>query len=198
MAPIAGRMVGSHARSAYLNCVGAFAVSAVGRDRPGIVAAITAGLLRVDGNVEDSRMANLGGHFTVMLVVSVPEGQERQQVEAALAYSCEGLGLDALSVNELAPAGIDSSAAADHTITVYGSDHPGIVHSITTELAAAEINITDLQTRLTGSPASPLYVMMLEVELGDKSAAMVKERLRGAAERAAVEVSVTPLEAEAL
>ncbi len=46
----------------YLRRVSQFAVSAVGRDRPGIVAAITAGLLGVDGNVEDSRMTNLGGY----------------------------------------------------------------------------------------------------------------------------------------
>lgn len=180
----------------YLRRVGQFAVSAIGRDRPGIVAAITAGLLGVDGNVEDSRMTNLGGHFTVMLIVSVPEGQERQQVEAALAYSCEGLGLDALSVNELAPA--ESGAAADHVITVYGSDHPGIVHSVTTELASAGVNIIDLQTRLTGGDDAPLYVMMLEVELGETTPVEVEERLQGVAERAAIEISIAPLEAEAL
>lgn len=185
-----------HARAAYLRYVGLFAVSAIGRDRPGIVAAIADGLLGLDGNVEDSRMTNLGGHFTVMLVVSVPEGVESQQVEAALAYSCEGLGLDALSVNELSPAG--AAATPDHVLTVYGSDHPGIVHSISSELAAAGVNITDLQTRLAGSEDEPLYVMMLELELGATPAPEVEERLRGVAEQAAVEVKLRPLEAEAL
>lgn len=141
-------------------------------------------------------MANLGGHFTVMLVVSVPDEQDAGRVEAALAYSCEGLGLDALSVNEIAPAA--PSSAADHTITVYGSDHPGIVNAVTTELAAMNVNVTDLQTRLTGVEGSPLYVMMLEVELGDATVAGVEDRLRGVAERADVEVSIAPLEVEAL
>lgn len=191
-------MAGSHARGAYLRRVGQFAVSAVGRDRPGIVAAITAGLLGVDGNVEDSRMTNLGGHFTVMLVVSVPAEQDKQRLEAALAYSCEGLGLDALSVSELAPADAGPGSAADHTITVYGSDRPGIVHSITTELAAAGVSITDLQTRLTGPGDAPLYVMMLEVELGSTPPGDIEGRLREVGERASVEVSIAPLEIEAL
>lgn len=176
--------------------MGTFAVSAVGTDRPGIVAAITAGLLGVDGNVEDSRMTNLGGHFTVMLVVSVPEEQGRQQLEAALAYSCEGLGLDALSVSELTPGA--AGAAADHVLTVYGSDHPGIVHAISAELAVAGVNITDLQTRLTGAADAPLYVMMIEVELGAATLAEVEERLRPVAEQASVDVGLRPLEAEAL
>lgn len=176
--------------------MGQFAVSAIGRDRPGIVAAITSGLLGVDGNVEDSRMTNLGGHFTVMLVVSVPDDQDRQRLEAALAYSCEGLGLDALSVSELTP--VESRAAADHVLTVYGSDRPGIVHSISTELASAGVNITDLQTRLAGSESSPLYAMMIEVELGDAAAADVEQRLGGVAERAGVEVTLRPLEVETL
>ena len=39
------------------------AVTAVGADRPGIVAAVSRALYDVGGNIEDSRMAILGGHF---------------------------------------------------------------------------------------------------------------------------------------
>jgi len=169
----------------------------VGRDRPGIVAAITAGLLGVDGNVEDSRMTNLGGYFAVMLIVSIPDEQNLERVEAALAFSCEGLGLDALSVNEIAPATVAS--AASHTITVYGSDHPGIVHAITAELASLGVNVTDLQTRLTGAPEAPLYVMMLEIECGENASITdVEAQLGAVAERTSVEVSIAPIEVEAL
>ena len=46
------------------------AVTAIGRDRPGIVAAITSALLEAGGNVDDSQMSILHGHFAVMLIVS--------------------------------------------------------------------------------------------------------------------------------
>ena len=83
-------------------------------------------------------------------------------------------------------------------ISVYGSDHPGIVHAVSAELAAAGVNITDLQTRVAGAEGSPIYVMMLEVDLGANDAAEIGERLQAVADGAAVEVELHPLDAEAL
>lgn len=173
-----------------------FAVSAIGRDRPGIVAALAAGLLDVDGNIEDSRMTILGGHFSVMLIVAVPAAHPRADVDAALAPAAERLGLDALSVSELSETG--GRAEADHVITVYGSDHPGIVHAISSELAAAGVDITDLQTRTAGSAAAPLYVMMLEIALQNTSLEDLRARLSEVGRQAAVEVELHPLDAEVL
>jgi glycine cleavage system transcriptional repressor len=182
-------------RSAYLRRVGHFAVSAIGRDRPGIVAAITAGLLEVNGNVEDSRMTNLGGHFAVMLLVATPEA-DREAVEAALAGARSNLDLEALTVSEVDVS--SASTSPSHVITVYGADHPGIVHAVTSGLAELGVNITDLQTQLGGPPASPLYVMTLEVELGEESPEKVAERLEEIAAETSVEVRIHPLGAEEL
>lgn len=177
--------------------MGHFAVSAIGRDQPGIVAAIAEGLLGIDANVEDSRMTILGGNFAVMLLVATGGDHDAAAVEAALAGARERLGLAALSVSEV-DGGHSVLPAADHVITVYGSDHPGIVHAISSELAATGVNITDLQTKLAGAEGSPIYVMVLEVDLGDSAADEIAARLRSVAELAAVEVEIRPLEAEAL
>ena len=48
--------------------------SMIGPDRLGIVDELTQLLLQVDGNVETSRMARLGGEFAMLLQVSLPEG----------------------------------------------------------------------------------------------------------------------------
>lgn len=172
------------------------AVSAIGRDRPGIVAALAAGLLEVDGNIADSRMTILGGHFSVMLIVSVADDRSGADVEAALTPAVEEMGLDALTVSELAASA--ERVEADHVVTVYGADHPGIVHAISAELAAAGVDITDLQTRVAGSVDSPLYVMMLEVALGATAPDDLADRLGRVGEGAAVEVEMHPLAAEAL
>ena len=52
-----------------------FAVSAIGRDRPGIVAAVSKVLLDHEGNIEDSQMTILRGHFTMTLIVSIGDGR---------------------------------------------------------------------------------------------------------------------------
>ncbi len=53
-----------------------FALSAIGRDRPGIVAAVTAVLLEHGVNVEDSQMAILAGHFSMTLVLALPDNAD--------------------------------------------------------------------------------------------------------------------------
>jgi glycine cleavage system transcriptional repressor len=50
-------------------------------------------------------------------------------------------------------------------ISVYGADRPGIVYRVTRELAERKVNITDLNSKLVGSEARPVYVMMLEAVL---------------------------------
>src|SRR5262245_56349433 len=45
-------------------------LSALGPDRPGIVAEVTEHLTERGGNIEDSRMAVLGAEFGILLLVS--------------------------------------------------------------------------------------------------------------------------------
>lgn len=174
-----------------------FAVSAVGRDRPGIVAGVTSALLDLEGNVEDSRMTILRGRFAVMLIVSVPGEGQGPELEQRLEEVRERLELDALTVSEVAETAA-AEASPGHVITVYGADHPGIVHAVSAALAEQGVNITDLQTKLSGSGASPLYVMMLEVELGGVDPATLERALAEVGESADVEVSIRELESEAL
>ena len=64
--------------------MGHYAVSAVGADRPGIVAAVTGVFLENGCNLEDTSMTILRGHFAMMLVVAAPDGLEQ---EACCAFS---------------------------------------------------------------------------------------------------------------
>jgi glycine cleavage system transcriptional repressor len=172
-------------------------VTAIGRDRPGIVAAVSAALLELEGNIEDSQMSILRGHFAVMLIVKLPDAVEPAELEHRLEGVRAGLGLEAISVSAVDDLGPGDSRPS-HILTVYGADRPGIVHTVTSALAEREVNITDLETRLAGSPESPLYVMMLEIALGSARIEEVDQALREAGQRAGVEVSLRPLQVEAL
>ncbi len=175
-----------------------FALSAIGRDRPGIVAEVTRALLGHSLNITDSQMAVLSGHFTMMLIVTAPDGTDLDLVHEELARTRDRLGLDALSLSPLGDA--SAVAAPSHIVTVYGVDHPGIVHAVSARLAAREVNVTDLETRLVGEGGQAgLYAMVLELAL---PAGVDPEALRAMLEEVGaeqgVDVTVRPLEPDVM
>lgn len=151
------------------------AVWVVGADQPGIVAAITGKLYELGCNIEDSSMTILSGHFAMMLVISGPDGPEQfgpEQIEAVLADPARSLNLvvAARAIHESRGAPAADTAGLDaHTyiVSVYGADHPGIVHRVTSLLAKAGINIVDLNTRVIGDASELVYAMLLEVIVPD-------------------------------
>jgi glycine cleavage system transcriptional repressor len=173
-----------------------FAVTAIGRDRPGIVAAVSRALLELEGNIEDSQMSILRGHFAVMLIVAVPDASA-EEVARSLGAVRDELGLEAITVEPVDQVEAEAPRPT-HVLTVYGADHPGIVSAVAGVLAAEGVNITDLNTRLAGTEDRPLYAMMLEVALGDADPARLEERLSEVGAREDVEVSLREHEAEAL
>lgn len=175
------------------------AVAALGRDQPGIVAAITGVLVAHRLNIADSQMGVLSGRFSIMLIVDAPEGVELEALRSDLNRTADELSLDAIGAYELGGEA-QHAPRPTHLVTVYGVDHPGIVNAVAHELAGRGVSITDLNTRrVTETGAEPLYAMMLEVA----APAFVDERdLAGALERVAdrqgVEVTVRELDGDAL
>ncbi|MBN8866218.1 MAG: ACT domain-containing protein [Solirubrobacterales bacterium] len=170
------------------------AVTAIGRDRPGIVAAITRVLLESGGNVDDSQMTILHGHFAVMLIVSLPDDASVPELQADLDRVGNELGLGGITVSPVA--GLDRGPGPTHVLTVYGADRPGIVHDTAETLASLDVNITDLRTRRTGDPASPLYTLMVEVSVPDGAAPELERALDGLRDSKQVEVRLAELESE--
>jgi glycine cleavage system transcriptional repressor len=176
-----------------------FCLSAVGADRPGIVAGMSGALVELGGNLEDSTMTILQGYFAVLLVVSVPPGVGAGALERALAPVSERFALQ-LTVQELAPrdAPAPSVDTAPWTISVHGADHTGIVHGVTAALEKVGGNVVDLATHLVGSEEEPVYVMTLRVTLPAASAEAAAEQVRLAAEGLGVHCSVHPEDADTL
>jgi glycine cleavage system transcriptional repressor len=174
-----------------------FAVTAIGRDRPGIVAAVSRALLDLGGNLEDSQMSILRGHFAVMLIVRVPDSVSSQELEERLGGVREELDLEAITFNPVDELG-GGIAQPTHMLTVYGADHPGIVYAVSWALAELGVNITDLETRVGGGADSPVYAMHMEIALGDADPSAVEAALNQVGERERVEVTMRPLDTEAL
>lgn len=154
-----------------------FAVSLVGKDRPGIVAAITEGLFHLGSNIADSSCTMLGGEFAMILIISIKSPFSKTKLVDELKPVCDKMGMS-LGVRSLNADEVARQENKDEIcmISVYGADQPGIVYRVTRELALQNINITDLNTKLIGTIEEPVYVLMLEVALPDGHTAEAVER----------------------
>jgi glycine cleavage system transcriptional repressor len=142
-----------------------FALTIIGRDRPGIVSQVTEILYRLGCNIADSSCSILGGQFAMILIISHPACTDRESFGDAFA-PLEESGLSVF-LRTLKPGGEKHPKMEGELcmISVYGSDKPGIVYRVTRELGERGVNITDLNTKLVGSEARPVYVMMIEAVL---------------------------------
>ena len=165
------------------------AVTALGEDQPGIIAAVAEVLRDRGGNVEDSAMTVLGGHFAIMLLVEVDD--RPGDLAEALRTRTGQLGLT-VSVTE--PAGGRVPQAPSHVLSVYGSDRPGILAGVTRTLADAGANVTDLETRLLSADDDPVYAMVIEVAVPDADA--LERDLEEVCSDLGVDHTLRPIETE--
>ncbi|MGH2773957.1 MAG: glycine cleavage system protein R [Actinomycetota bacterium] len=173
------------------------AVTAVGNDRTGIVAAVTRVLFEEGCNLEDATSTILSGHFSMMLVVTLPEGATSQQVEKRLAAVASDFDL-VITVRDVYEAHLEA-VEATHVISVYGGDRPGIVYRVAEHLSAAGVNITDLSSRVIGSEASRVYALMLEVAAGPEvTSAILEDDLAELKQELGVDISVNEIESDIL
>lgn len=171
------------------------AVTAVGTDRPGIAAAVAKVLFEHGGNIEDSRMAILGGHFAMMLIVALPSEADSADLERALEPVARALDL-LVSVKPVAEASPEHAEGSQYVVTVYGADKPGIVFRVCTVLAGHRVNVTDLATRVVaGDP--DVYTMILEATVPSTAdSAAIEADLKSLADDLTIDVSFHPLDAD--
>jgi glycine cleavage system transcriptional repressor len=140
-------------------------ISAIGKDRPGIVSAVSKVLFEAGCNLEDSNMTILQGEFAMILIVSLPKMLTLSILDQKFNVIREEQGLSVfirpLTGEEM---GSHTSRGSLYMISVYGNDQTGIVYRVSQLLADHQANITDVSTKRTVQDHSSLYMMMLEVE----------------------------------
>lgn len=171
------------------------AVTAVGLDRPGIVAAVTGVLVQHGANLEDTAMTRLGGHFAMVLVVEVPGSEDAPTIEAAIAAETRGLTITVRPIDDVVDA---TPRGTSWAVTVHGADRPGIVHRVSALLAEHRANIVDLSTRRLTTDAGAGYVALLEVELPDDDVDALSVGLHALADDLGVDIHLRPDEADVL
>jgi glycine cleavage system transcriptional repressor len=135
-----------------------FMLTLVGKDRPGIVAQVTAALFEGQCNLGEASMVRLGGNFTIMLMVQsdgTTADLERlvQPISNSLKLKHHVDEIEGELLHHLTP---------DAQITLYGADRAGIVAEVTGHLAEQGFNILNLESDVGGTADQPIYIMTIE------------------------------------
>lgn len=144
-----------------------FIMTASGKDRPGFVADVTQIVYEHGCNIEDATMSKLEDEFT-MILMCIGQGED---VEDQLSRACRRLEREKGITAFLRPikGGQDSrkKTVMLHTVHVEGIDHAGIVYKISKFLGEQQINIADLQSRLSHTPGTGtgIYTIEMHVEV---------------------------------
>ncbi|HEY3414464.1 MAG TPA: ACT domain-containing protein [Armatimonadota bacterium] len=174
-------------------------LTAIGRDRPGLVAGVTDALLSSGCNVEDSSMTRLRGEFAMILLVRHPDAPV-EPLRRRLDTVRDGLKL-VINLRELKSAEVNppEQEGDSYHISVYGADTVGIVHAIAETLADRNADITDLRTALAGTQDQPVYIMQIEaLAAPDEDFEGLRSALSEAGRQLGVDVSVQRLDAVTL
>jgi glycine cleavage system transcriptional repressor len=175
-----------------------FVLSAVGVDRPGIVADVTELIYQCGCNLEDSSMTLLGSHFALLILLS-GRGDELDQ---RLARACGALERDKGLKVFLSPLGPEVAQPPppppepDYELRVVGLDRSGIVYRTSQLLASRGINIVDLHTHVEPPPQAgePVFTMALEIVIPkDLDRKALRKDLEALANELQVELSLTKL-----
>ena len=150
----------------------------VGKDRPGIVHDVSTFLFEHGANIEDSRMAALGGRFSIMTLFSCSP-EQFETIQGALSHLVN-LGFE-VSLHEAEdPTTNPKEAALPLKFEVTAMDHPGIVRKVVHILHQHSVNIQSLNTQVNRAPLSgaPLFDLNLEADVpAGRSIAQLKEEL---------------------
>lgn len=159
-------------------------LTAIGRDRPGIVARIAKVLVDHRVNIEDSQMRILGGRFAMMLLLR-GEASEEAMLRDLLTAARE-LGLDYIYVHPISEADRETPRPT-HVASLYGGDRPGQVAAVADRLAEIGVNISGLETHLEGRAS------VQQLELIVPEGVPIDEHLKEIAEERGIGVEVREL-----
>ncbi len=167
-------------------------LSVLGRDRPGIVAAVARGLLELDCNIENVSQAMLQTEFAGIFLVAMPESVTLRRLEATLAARLEPLGLQIVAKPCASAAEEETPPPSEpFVITSRGPDRKGLVAHVSEVIARHGVNITRLQAVFKGGSQPGDNLMIFEVDVPEAvDAGALRRELNAAAEQLGLEINL--------
>tara|TARA_B110000211_G_scaffold209288_1_gene246515 strand:- start:110 stop:628 length:519 start_codon:yes stop_codon:yes gene_type:complete len=124
------------------------AISFVGQDRPGLIQSITDVVVSLSGNWLESRMSYLADKFAGVALVEV----EEEQITKLKTHLAEIKRLTiVVEVTESAGPSLRTRSA---NLNIVGPDRSGILNEVSQALAAAAVNVIEMETHIAAAPMS--------------------------------------------
>jgi len=139
-------------------------MTAIARDRPGVVESLAKVISEHSGNWVDSSMAQLGGEFAGIVMVDVPASHAAKLEKALSALDSKGIDVTVhQAVASTPPTGTHAK------LEVTGLDHIGIVLEVTHTLASRGVSIDEFSSSVSrGSMgAEPMFSAQADIILPD-------------------------------
>ncbi len=169
------------------------AVSVIGRDRPGIIANVSAVLYQNRCSIEELSQTAIRGQFAMILIASVAEGVSVRELKNDFAELAQDLDLD-INLRQLRPEDripFKAGETEPFIIIVRGEDRPGLVYGIAEILAERGINITNLAARVALLSQKSEYMQVFEVDIPKElDYSLIQEKLRQRGQEMGVSVDL--------
>jgi glycine cleavage system transcriptional repressor len=167
-------------------------LSVLGKDQPGIVAAVSGVLFAKNCNVENVSQTILQTEFAGIFIVSFSDDLSLAALEQALMAKLQPLDLN-VHIKPLrgqTPASTYPESEP-FIITTKGPDRKGLVAGITEVIARHGVNITNLQAIFKGGDEPGDNIMIYEVDVPvDLNQKMLEHELRQRAKELLLEISI--------
>ncbi len=163
-------------------------LTVIGRDRPGLVGAISKVVSDHDANWEASHMARLGGSFAGILQVVVPA----ENVDS-LTKSLGELGPAGLKVTVERDVEVQGDEGNSYWLELVGADQQNIVREISNALAAREVSVLELTSEVSAAPVSGGQLFKLQASIlcpANMSIAQLRESLEELANNLMVDLTL--------
>jgi len=137
-------------------------VTAIGRDRPGLVAELTSIIAEVNGNIVDIEESVMRGLFTMFMIVDLSEATASpEELKERLVGKGREVGLQ-VSIEPYVP-GRRKADKQFVLINVLGKDRPGIVAAISSLLRGYNVNIEKIRMIARGE----MFAMEMLADISD-------------------------------
>jgi glycine cleavage system transcriptional repressor len=138
-------------------------ITASGDDQVGLVQRFTSRITEAGCNIEDSRMALLGGQFAIIMLIS-GRWDALTKLEDKLDPLGEELGLSI--IHKRTRDAERPLPLVPYHIEVVAMDHPGIVHNLADFFSKLNINIEELATDTYPAPHTGTPMFKVDMIVG--------------------------------
>jgi glycine cleavage system regulatory protein len=118
-------------------------------DKPGLIQQLSTAVERNGGNWLESKLAHLGGKFVGVIQISVDEAMEE-----ALTIALAELASQGIIVSSERAAAPKNASTEEASFSAIGPDRSGIIKELSAAFARYQINVEELDSKLSSMPYS--------------------------------------------